>query len=407
MSMPAPTLEFWFDYSCPYAYLASTQVEAFAQRLGRTLSWRPMLLGGVFKAHGTPQNLMNVLSPAKARHNEQDMQRWAELFGVPLAIPAGHPLRTVEALRATLVTGIDPRVVHGFFRAYWVEGRPPSDPATLRAVLAAAGHDPAAVLARLEDPAVKDELRARTEQAVAAGIFGAPSFVVDGRMYWGQDRMDLIAGRSGPWQALTAPARRRDETMTRTLELYWDFSSPFAYLGSTQAAALARRTGATLIWRPMLLGGLFKLIGQVDVPLNTWSPAKRAYYFEDMKRWAEHWGVPFRFPSRFPMNTVRALRAWLALPEDRRDAFREAAFRAYWVEDRDLADEGVLRELLGPGADEVLARTQAPEIKQALIDATQRAVDAGVFGAPTWVVDGRELFWGQDRIPLVERALLR
>ena len=190
-----------------------------------------------------------------------------------------------------------------------------------------------------------------------------------------------------------------------TLEIYWDFSSPFAYLGSTQAAKLAERTGATLVWRPMLLGGLFKSIGQADVPLATWSQAKQRYYFEDMHRWAAYWGVPFKFPTRFPMGSLKALRTYLALPEARRAAFREATFRAYWADDRDIADDAVLRDLVGAEADEVLARTQDPAVKKELVDATQAAVAAGVFGAPTWVVDGKELFWGQDRIPLVERAL--
>jgi 2-hydroxychromene-2-carboxylate isomerase len=190
-----------------------------------------------------------------------------------------------------------------------------------------------------------------------------------------------------------------------TLEIYWDFSSPFSYLGSTQAPKLAARTGAALVWRPMLLGGVFKSIGQAEVPLFTWSQAKQRYYFEDMHRWAAYWDVPFQFPTRFPMVSLKALRTYLALPEERRDAFRERTFRAYWAEDRDIASDAVLRDLVGADGGEVLARTQDPAVKKALADATQRAVDAGVFGAPTWVVDGKELFWGQDRIPLVERAL--
>jgi 2-hydroxychromene-2-carboxylate isomerase len=101
------------------------------------------------------------------------------------------------------------------------------------------------------------------------------------------------------------------------------------------------------------------------------------------------------------------LRAYLSLPATRRDAFREATFRAYWAEDRDISDDRVLVDLIGSDADEVLARCVSPEIKQDLFAATQRAVDAGVFGAPTWVVNGDQLFWGQDRISLVERALSR
>jgi 2-hydroxychromene-2-carboxylate isomerase len=183
-------LHFWFDYSCPYAYLASTQVGALAQRTNAELVYEPMLLGGVFRAVGTPQRLFAELSPAKAKHNVLDMQRWAELFDVPLVMPAGHPLRTVEALRATLLSGIDRRVVDGFYRAYWVEGRGPSEEGTMRDVLGAAGHDVDGILARLDE--ARDDLRRRTDEAVALGIFGAPAFVVGGELFWGQDRIEFV-----------------------------------------------------------------------------------------------------------------------------------------------------------------------------------------------------------------------
>ncbi|RYZ64030.1 MAG: 2-hydroxychromene-2-carboxylate isomerase [Proteobacteria bacterium] len=193
--------------------------------------------------------------------------------------------------------------------------------------------------------------------------------------------------------------------MPHTLDLYWDFSSPFAYLGTTQAEALAARTGATLRWKPMLLGGLFRSIGQADAPLLTWSDAKREHSMRDLERWAAHYGVPFRFPTKFPVSSVKAMRSWLALPEEERGAFRERTFRAYWAEGKDIGDETVLGELLGAHAADVLARIQTPEVKQQLIAATDAAVARGVFGAPTWVVDDRDLYWGQDRLPLVERAL--
>jgi 2-hydroxychromene-2-carboxylate isomerase len=188
------TLDFWFDYSCPYAYLGSTQVEALARRTSAMLTFCPMLLGGVFKAVGAPQNMMDVLSPPKARHNLDDMHRWAALFGVPLAVPPGHPFRTVEALRATLVVACDPAVIHGFYRAYWIEGQRPSEPSTLRSVLASAGHDADKVMARLQESDVKEDLRRRTDQAIALGIFGAPTFIVNRtHLYWGQDRIDFVA----------------------------------------------------------------------------------------------------------------------------------------------------------------------------------------------------------------------
>jgi 2-hydroxychromene-2-carboxylate isomerase len=196
-------------------------------------------------------------------------------------------------------------------------------------------------------------------------------------------------------------------TTKHTLEIYWDFSSPFAYLGSTQAEAIAKKHGASLVWQPMLLGGVFRAIGQADVPLFTWSDAKKKYYYEDMHRWAAYWGVPFKFPSNFPTNSLKALRVYLALPEERRAAYRARTFHAYWAEDRNIADDAVLGELIGDDREAILARTQDPAVKKALVDATEHAVKAGVFGAPTWVVDGKELFWGQDRLPLVERELSR
>jgi 2-hydroxychromene-2-carboxylate isomerase len=397
-----PSFELWFDYSCPYAYLASETVEAMAARTGSSFSWEPFLLGGVFRAVGTPQKLFATLSPAKAAHNAADLERWSALEGVPLRMPGAHPFRTVEALRATLLTGCDPNVIHGFFRAYWDQNEPISEEATLRRVLAGAGHDPDAILPRLNE--AKEELIRRTDRALEKGVFGAPAYVIGEDLHWGQDRSHLVeerlSGKRVPLPGAPAPGAR--QSVPRTVEVFFDFSSPFAYLGASQVASLAERTGAKVIWRPLLLGGLFRTIGQADVPLFTFSEAKQRFVGQDLERWAAYWGVPYRFPTRFPMNTVKALRMYLALPEERRDAFRAAAFRAYWAEDRDLSDDAVLRELAGDAVD----RIDTPEIKHALRAATDEAAARGVFGVPTFVVDG-ELYWGQDRLGLVERALVQ
>ncbi len=193
--------------------------------------------------------------------------------------------------------------------------------------------------------------------------------------------------------------------MAHTLDFYWDFSSPFAYLASTQVHALAERTGATLTLKPMLLGALFKGIGTPDAPILTWPEAKRRYYFQDMFRWAEHWGVPLVMPSRFPMPTVKPLRAYLALEEQEKRGFFERTFRAYWAEDKDIANETTLASLIGDDASRILAKCNEQSIKDTLRDATASAETHGIFGAPTFVVDGKHLFWGQDRLVLVERAL--
>lgn len=399
------TFDLHFDYSCPYAYLGYTQVHALAERAGAEVRLLPMLLGGVFRHVGTPQKLFATLSAQKAAHNARDMDRWAELFAVPLRMPAEHPFRTVEALRATIVTGVDPKVVRGFYDAYWVEGRPISTELVLRDVLSRAGHDADRVLADIATDGPKDELRRLTDLAISRGVFGAPAFWVDGELYWGQDRMDFVeralSGTAAP--LVRGPGMAKPHT----LDVYFDFSSPFSYLGVTQVEALAKRTGCTVRWKPFLLGGLFKTIGQVEAPLLTWSEQKRDYTFKDLHRWAEHWNVPFKWPTHFPSNSLLALRTYLALPEDRRLDFCLRTFAAYWAEDRDIRDPAVLASLVGPDGEAVLARTQSPEVKDALKKATEEAVAKGVFGAPTFVVDDNELFWGQDRLGLVEIALGR
>lgn len=416
-TLPAKSLDFWFDYTCPYAYLGSTQAPALAKRMGVALAYRPLLLGGVFRANDTPQKLFATLSPAKAAHNMADMQRWAKRFGVPLRMPAAHPFRSVEALRATLATGIDPRVVDAFYRAYWVDNDDIGSRDVVARVVSSCGHDAARVLAAIETPAIKDDLRARTDEAVALGIFGVPAWVVDGtHLYWGQDRVAFVEGLAPapapepPSSLARSPSSARasgvDPASAPALDFFWDFSSPFAYLAATQVEALARRTGAVVTSRPLLLGGLFRSIGTPDVPIATFSDAKKRYILKDMDRWAAYWGVPFRFPSRFPVSSLRALRVYFALPEPHRASYRDAVFRACWAHDRDIGDDAVLASCIGSYdvARAAFAEASSDEVKAELRRATELAVARGVFGVPTFVV-GDELFWGQDRLGVVEEAL--
>ncbi len=192
-----------------------------------------------------------------------------------------------------------------------------------------------------------------------------------------------------------------------SLEIFFDFSSPFAYLGSTQVEAVAERTGAAFRWRPMLLGAVFRAIEAPMVPLSTFSPRKQQYVSQELNRWAEHWGVPFRFASRFPMNTVKALRVVCQLDEASQAAFVHATFQAFWVDDRDISDDQVLADILSSLSlpAELLAGTRDQAVKDLLIASTGEAVERGVFGAPTFFVNGEWMFWGQDRLDFVEKAL--
>jgi 2-hydroxychromene-2-carboxylate isomerase len=169
-------VDFYFDYSCPYAYIASTRIEGVAARCGAPLSLRPVLLGGVLRELGSATNLADEMSPAKARHNVLDMHRWAALRQVPFSFHPSHPVRSVMALRATLAVG-EPYgpLMHAFFKAYWVDNRDLASPAVVGEILRERGFDADAVLARSVSPEIKADLRARTDEALARGVFGVPA----------------------------------------------------------------------------------------------------------------------------------------------------------------------------------------------------------------------------------------
>lgn len=194
------TLHFFYDVVCPFAYLGFTQVERVAAAHGASLRWRPFLLGGVLKRlYEDGPTPMEAMSPAKALHSLRDMHRWADLWQVPFAMPAGHPFRTVLAMR-TVVAAADadrPRATRALYEAYWVQGRDVSRPEVVEQALAAAGLDGATLVSRAGAVDVKDRLRALTDEAIEAGVFGAPAFLVErdgwtSDVFWGQDRLALV-----------------------------------------------------------------------------------------------------------------------------------------------------------------------------------------------------------------------
>jgi 2-hydroxychromene-2-carboxylate isomerase len=275
--------------------------------------------------------------------------------------------------------------------------------------------DISAALAGADDR--KDELRQRTEEAIALGIFGAPAWVVRRDrpiLLWGQDRMDWVSAVLAGWDPEAGPPPGGPRPLRvaqgfrspKALDCYVDVASPFAYLGLTQLPALAAATGVTPRVHPILLGALFRDIGQVDVPMFAMPAPKQRYVGREMQRWARWWGVPFDMPNKFPQRTVTAQRLILLAGEG---AVRLAIAlgRAMWAEQRDLEDADTLRGVLADCGlpREWVERTQEPAVKQQLVDETAAARAKGVFGVPTWIVDDTHLFWGQDRLELVMRAL--
>ncbi len=190
----AKTVEFYFDCGSSYSYIAYKALPAIAAAQGAQIAWRPMLLGGVFKATGnhSPADI-----PAKRKWMDQDLQRWAARYGAVFKRNPHFPINTLTLMRGAVgmqMRGTDfHKYVETIFHAMWAEPRNLGDPQELAAVLRQAGFDADAFQSLVSDPAVKEQLKKDTEQAVARGVFGAPTFFVGEEMFWGQDRLDFVA----------------------------------------------------------------------------------------------------------------------------------------------------------------------------------------------------------------------
>ncbi len=188
-------VEFFFDFGSPAAYLAWTQLPTIAAAAGAAIVWRPMLLGGVFKAAG---NASPISVAAKGKWMMADLARFAARYGVPLNFPASFPVNTLPLMRGAVGMQMRhpadfERYVKAVYEAIFGRGLAMGDPAVITGVLTAAGLDAAAFEALIADPAVKQGLIANTEEAVARGAFGAPTMFVGSQMHFGQDRLDFVA----------------------------------------------------------------------------------------------------------------------------------------------------------------------------------------------------------------------
>jgi 2-hydroxychromene-2-carboxylate isomerase len=187
-------LQFHFDFSSPYGYLASERIEALAARHQRGVEWRPMLLGAVFKITGT-QPLTFV--PLKGDYTRRDLPRTARFHGIAFRMPSKFPIPTQAAARLVVwQRGVDPTrcaaLVKALYRAYFVDDRDISDADVAAGVAADAGLDRGAARAAIDDTAIKDALKRDVDAAIAAGVFGSPFVIVDGEPFWGLDRFDQI-----------------------------------------------------------------------------------------------------------------------------------------------------------------------------------------------------------------------
>jgi 2-hydroxychromene-2-carboxylate isomerase len=197
-----------------------------------------------------------------------------------------------------------------------------------------------------------------------------------------------------------------------TLEFFFDCGSPWTYLAFHRIEDLAREAGAELVWKPILVGGVFNEVnGDVYAQRAKPNPRKARYMAKDLQDWARCYGLRIGWPSVFPLNSVKAMRgALVAQDEARLPAYARAIFEAYWGDDRDVSREGELAAVaagVGLDPEAFLGRIAAPEVKARLRAHTDELIARGGFGSPTLFVNGDDMYFGNDRLPLVREALLR
>lgn len=416
--MATATLEYLYDVACPFAYLASAQVEVAAARAGAELIWTPVLLGGLYRGAASPQgparSATAVMPRKKVELLSVDLRLQAAHARVPLRGNKRHPLRTLAVQRLLTATPAERRhaVTHALFKAYWVEGRDLADAAEVEALCREHG----VPRERLDEPAVKRQLEENTARLVGLGAFGVPCFVVGNELWWGQDKLWLAERAAGNADATPRRVPRSllppPSSAPHTLEFFHDFASPFSYLASLAVADVARRAGARLELKPMVLGAVFKAVGTPTVPLHALTPPKARAAMLDLTRQAQASGASLVLPTEhlaFPMNTLLALR--VALLDE---AATGPIYDAAWVRGEDVADPGVLAVALrraGLDGGALVERAQSdPGAKTALRANTEAALRRGIVGAPSFVVsapDGSTVatLWGNDRLNVVADLL--
>jgi 2-hydroxychromene-2-carboxylate isomerase len=202
MNAAAP-VDFYFEFSSPYGYIASRLADDLEKRIGRRLRWRPILLGPIFKITG--QAPLTQL-PMKGPYAQRDFSRSARLHRIAYRHPDKFPVGTVAACRAFYsLDERDPdaarRLAKALYKAYFEDNRDIGTPETMLEVAREAGLDAAALAKAIEDPALKERVKAAEDAAIAAGVFGSPFFIVDGEPFWGVDRIPMLEQwvRSGGW----------------------------------------------------------------------------------------------------------------------------------------------------------------------------------------------------------------
>ncbi|KAF2023637.1 thioredoxin-like protein [Setomelanomma holmii] len=457
--MASPVLEFNYDISCPFAYIASTRVRALAQRTNATLIYRPVLLGAIYRATSAPQgaggSASDVFNPTKRAVGQQSMSRTLKRYRIRYNPPPQHPRKTVNALRLLygVPDGEERRVLsEKLFEAYWVTGRDVNDDGVLLDIFRESGIASAGRLSvdSFKDVGARKELEKATAEAIERGAFGVPGFWIKdavwtdvngrekkGRFFWGQDRMHFVEAtllsipKKDGWKDVEGLKSLMPRCMPNNevhgkvkLEFWYDFSSPWAFLGYTQLARLQRMFGPELeiVLKPFLLGILFREIGAPNMPMLAVSKTKALWSRQDHADWTAYWNavntqegrpdknIDFHWAHQFPIRTPTVLRVAIVEPKT-----IPLLYSACWEMNANVSDEAILADVLTTGGYDgpvFTSKANAPVPKAELRNLTAEAKALGICGVPTyrvlrqtgsgeWSLAGG-MVWGQDEMSVVE-----
>ena len=407
---------FFFDIICPYAYTASTLLNEISLKLNVRFIWRPVLLGGLYKATEAPQgaagSATDPMSNAKRMYSVLELMRTLERYRVPYKQGVGPTQKTLNAMRLLAAVPNQSTLVllaHKLFRMYWYEGR---DMALLSNLQEAANYMQigADVKSTVEEDRVKEALKANTDSAADAGVFGVPTFQFDGKLFFGVDSIPNLAAKLGythiqPLRLCSSTASSRKTKLT----FYYDYSSPWSFFAFSQLEKLLRNVSPVQVdveFVPVLVGAIFRTLNAPMLPMTAMPKAKVKYYGQQALDTSERIKVPFAYSSHFPLRSVLALRTDIASGHNIK--LIKSLFAAAWQRDRNISDSEVVSAVVretGLDSGDLLRSAESERVKKQLRANNERAVASGAFGVPTFQVDDGQIVWGQDRLNIVEDLL--